>query len=283
MAQQISGCGAGCGGLLVLVLLGLGLAFWPLFLLLAIVVLVIAVVANTVMEANRQELKALVDGADRRICGDACRVHACFGVVEGISLAGDLATPKIAFVCSTIGDEGGQLQAQTAHISLSPPAEPQRLRTMAGTSRWLNAAGIDLLEELSVEAKATKAAMACLRERAWTQQALARLAGLRASLVETLAKAQGNELLESAIPQLQNALQAFEGEQGKLLEALESTDGMLRKLHDFLTVPDDIRPIINFDLDQLFDPQRFSALEQSFAEVVLRNDAFQELSRDALA
>lgn len=263
--------------------LGLGLAFWPLFLLLALVALVIEVVAKTVMQAYRQVLKVLVHAADRCICGDACRVGECFGVVKGISLAGDLVTPTIDIHCRTIGDVGGQLVDQTVQLSLSPSKEQQRLRTMAGTSRWLNSSGIDLLEELSVEAKATKAAMECLSEQAWTQQALVRLAGLRASLVETLAKAQGNELLESAIPQLQNALQAFEGEQGKLHEALASTSEMLRKLHDFLTVPDEIRPTISFDLYQLFDPQRFSALEQLFAEVVLLNDAFQELSRDALA
>ena len=53
---------------------------------------------------------------------------------------------------------------------------------------------------------------------------------------------------------------------------------MLRKLHDFLGVPDGIRPILNFDLDQLFDPQRLKDLEQSFSEVVLLNDAFRELA-----
>jgi hypothetical protein len=58
---------------------------------------------------------------------------------------------------------------------------------------------------------------------------------------------------------------------------------MLRKLYDFLSVPDRIRPILNFDLGQLYDPQRFAALEQSFSEVVLLNDTFRELSRDALA
>jgi len=58
---------------------------------------------------------------------------------------------------------------------------------------------------------------------------------------------------------------------------------MVRKLQDFLSVPEAIRPILSFDLDQLYDPQRFSELEQSFSEVVLLNDAFRELSRDALA
>jgi Na+-transporting methylmalonyl-CoA/oxaloacetate decarboxylase gamma subunit len=283
MAQEISGCGAGCGALFVLVVLGLGLAFWPLFLLLAIVVLVIGVVANAAREANRQELKTLIEAADRRLRGDACRVRDCFGVVEGLSLGGDLASPKIDVRCRTVADEGGQLVGQGVHLSLTPPAEPQRLRSMGGTSRWLAAAGVSLLEELSVEAKATKAAMECLRELAWTEQALAKLDGLQGALIDTLAKAEGNELLEAAIPQLQKALQSFEGEQEKLQEALGSTSEMLHKLHDFLAVPEEIRPIISFDLDQLFDPQRFSALEQSFTDVVLLNEAFQELSRDALA
>jgi hypothetical protein len=48
-------------------------------------------------------------------------------------------------------------------------------------------------------------------------------------------------------------------------------------------VPDGIRPILNFDLDLLFDPQRFSELEQSFSEVVLLNDAFRQLSKNKLA
>jgi hypothetical protein len=78
-------------------------------------------------------------------------------------------------------------------------------------------------------------------------------------------------------------LNAFNGEREKLQQANRNAGEMLRKLHDFLSVPAGIRPILNFDFDQLFDPQRFSALEQSFTDVVLLNEAFQELSRDALA
>ena len=66
-------------------------------------------------------------------------------------------------------------------------------------------------------------------------------------------------------------------------EAHASAAEMLRKLNDFLSVPASIRPILTFDLDQLFDPQRFSDLERSFSEVVLLNDAFRQLSEDRLA
>ena len=58
---------------------------------------------------------------------------------------------------------------------------------------------------------------------------------------------------------------------------------MLRKLHDFLSVPEAIRPILNFDLDHLFDPARIKELEVSFEEVVQLNEAYRSLSRDRLS
>lgn len=139
------------------------------------------------------------------------------------------------------------------------------------------------MDDLSVKPKAIRAGMECLREHSWTRDALVKLDGLRTSLLEPLAQARGNELLEPAIPKLQQALQAFEQEKQKLEQAHHSAGEMLRKVHDFLSMPNGILPILSFDLDQLFDLERFSTLEQSFTEVVLLNEAFQELSRDALA
>lgn len=264
---QLSGCGAGCGTLLVLVAIGVGLTYWPVFLLLGLLVLIFAVVSASLMEANRKKLKPLVEIADRRVRHEACRVRERFGVVEAISLSADLATPGIDIRCRTIADEYDQLLAQNVQISLSPPADAKQLGATSGIKRWLDAGGIRLLEDLSVEAKATQAAIQCLREQAWAQEALGKLEGIKVSLVDTLAKAEGNELLEASIPQLQKALRTFEAEEKKLQQARHSATEMVRKLHDFLSVPEAIRPILSFDLDQLYDPQRFSELEQSFSEV----------------
>lgn len=57
---------------------------------------------------------------------------------------------------------------------------------------------------------------------------------------------------------------------------------MLRKLHDFLSVPEQIRPILNFDLEGLFDPSRLQDLRASFEEVVPLNDSYRALSRDRI-
>ena len=176
------------------------------------------------------------------------------------------------------GNPSTPLDSEELCISLSPPTEPLLLRSATGLAGWLRAGGVTLLEDLSVEAKATRAAMECLRERAWPTEALEKLNVLRTSLIDTLGKAKGNELLEPAIPQLQQALHAFEQEQQKLQQAHHRAGDMLRKLHDFLSVPDGIRPILSLDLDQLFDPQRLSALEQLFSAVVLYNEAFHQLS-----
>jgi hypothetical protein len=287
MAQQTngcgSGCGLGCGTLLGLMALGFVLAYWPLFLTLALLALVIYAVAAQGQQQKQRQLKAFVETADRRVRDDPCRVRERFGLIQSISLAGDLFTPRLDILCRTIAGPSSQPELEEIRISLSPPAEPQLLRSATGMASWLRGGGVTLLDDLSVEAKATRAAMECLREHSWTREALVKLGGLRSSLLETLAKAKGNELLEPAIPQLQEALQAFEQETHKLQQAHHSAGDMLRKLHDFLSVPDGIRPILSFDLDHLFDSERFSALEQSFSEVVLLNDAFRQLSKDKLA
>jgi hypothetical protein len=279
MAQQNNGCST----LLALLVLGFVLAYWQIFLAAGLVVMAVMAVVYALLLQNHQQLKALVQAVDRRVRHDPCRVREQFGVIQAITLAGDLQTPRIDVQCRTIAPSGAGLEAEEIRITLSPPAERLPLHSASGVARWLLGGGVTLLEDLSVEAKATRAAMECLREREWTTGALAKLEGLRTSVIDTLAKAKGNELLEPAIPQLQQALSAFEQEKEKLQRAHQSAGDMLRKLHDFLSVPDGIRPILNFDLDLLFDPQRFSELEQSFSEVVLLNDAFRQLFQDKLA
>jgi hypothetical protein len=283
MAQENNGCATGCGTLLGLVALGFVLAYWQAFLLAGLLILAIVAVVYALLQQNHRQLQALVDAADRRVRQAPCQVKENFGVIQSLKLAGDLQAPRVDVRCRTLTFNGKKLTTEEVCISLSPPAERQQLRSGGGVANWLRGGGIAQLEDLSVESKAVKAAMECLRERSWTNKALGKIDGLRTSVIDTLAKAKGNELLEGAIPQLQQALDAFNGEREKLQQANRSAGEMLRKLHDFLSVPAGIRPILNFDFDQLFDPQRFSALEQSFSEVVMLNDAFRQLSEDRLA
>ncbi len=287
MARQSSSSASGCATLLILVAVLLLLAFWQVVVVLAVVAGALGLVIAVLLQHQHQRMRQLVQAAERRVRNDPCQLRDRFGVVEAITLGPDLTPLRIEIRCrtihaSTVDGSSSLLSAEPESISLSPPSDPQQLRGGSGTARWLAAGGITLLDELSVEAKAVKAAMECLRERQWTSQSIAQLEQLRRSLIDTLAKAEGNELLEPSIPQLQEALAAFGEEGRKLQQAHEQAEVMLRKLHDFLSVPAAIRPILTFDLDRLFDSHRLAELEQSFAEVVALNDAFRQLSRDAL-
>lgn len=281
MAQQTTGCG--CGTLLGLLALGFVLAYWQAILVAALLILAITAMVYAVLLLNQRQLQGLAEGAERRVRLAPCQLQDTFGVIQSIKLAGGLKNPRLDVRCSMITFNGAVLVAEEVRISLKPPDQRQQLRSASGVARWLRGGGIAQLEDLSVEAKAVKAAMECLRERSWTSQALEKLNGLRSSVIDTLAKANGNELLEGAIPQLQQALDVFNREREKLQQANRNAGEMLRKLHDFLSVPEGIRPILNFDLDQLFDGRRFADLEQSFSEVVLLNDAFRQLSEDRKA
>jgi hypothetical protein len=290
MADQTSGCGTGCGLLLGLFGLALALAYWPF----ALAALVLGVAGRlgwqVLQEQAHQQLRDLVEAADRRFRHDPCELQGRFGVIESIALSGPMPSTEIRVHCRLItpssvdaqlaqqGRPASGLVAKDVHLSLVPPADRLRLRAASGVGAMLGSAGITPLDTLSVEAKAVKAAMECIRERDWSHQALARLDGLNRGLQDTLAKARDNELLEASIPQLQEAQSAFAAEEPRLRQARDSADSMLGKLHDYLSVPEAIRPILEFDLDQLFDPHRLADLEQSFTEVVQLNDAFRQLA-----
>jgi hypothetical protein len=289
MADQTSGCGTGCGLVLGLIALALALAYWP-FALAALVLGVAGCLGWQVLaQQGHQQLRGLVEAADRRFRHDPCQFQGRFGLIESISLSGPLPSPEIRLRCRLItpssvagelvqqGRPTSGLGTEDRYVSLVPPADRLRLRAASGVAAMLSSAGITPLDGLSVEAKAVKAAMECIRLRDWSSQALAKLDNLNRGLQDTLAKARGNELLEASIPQLQQAQVAFVVEEQRLRQARDSADSMLGKLHDFLSIPEAIRPILQFDLDQLFDPQRFADLEQSFAEVVQLNDAFRQL------
>ncbi len=283
MALQNNGCAAGCGTLLALFALGFVLAYWQVFLALGLLALVATAAGYALLQWNHAQLRQWVTAADLRLRHDPCSVQDRFGVIQSLTLTGDYQAPKVEVRCQVIAPRGKQLESQEVCINLGPPAQQHYSSAGRGAASWLRAGGITHLDDLSVEAKAVRAAMECLKEREWTGSALARLDTLRSSVVDTLAKAEGNELLEPSIPQLQQALVSFNAERGKLHQANRDAAEMLCKLHDFLSVPEGIRPILSFDLDQLFDPQRLCDLEQSFSEVVLLNDAFRQLSQDALA
>lgn len=281
-------------GLLLVLGLAFAAIFWQASLMLALVGLVLAgiglifwLLASPLRRQQRQALQSLVAAADERYRHDPCRFQGGFGTIQALQLNDTVQPPRIEVLCRTLADTSDGLVPTDHRIPLTPgnAVDPPRTPRQVGT--LMAHQGVTLLADLSVEAKAVRAAMEALRERDLTQRALARLAELQADVDATLALAPGNELLQPSVPQLQQARERFAAEDIRLREAQTSTDTILRKLHDFLQVPEDIQPILNFDLDalvaELDDPTRYSELEQLFSEVVELNAIYRQLEGEKLA
>lgn len=277
----------------LLLVLGLGFAgiFWQVSLILALVGLALAVtglafwlLATPLRRQQRLALQSLVAAADERYRHDPCRFQGGFGTIQAVQLS---EAAQIEVLCRTLADTSDGLALTNHRIPLAggnafdPPRTPRQIGTL------MESKGLTLLGDLSVEAKAVRATMEALRERELTERTLNRLAELQSDVDTTLALAPGNELLQPSLPQLEQARERFAAEESRLRSALENTDAILRKLHDFLLIPENIQPILSFDLDEVLakleDPTRFSELEELFSEVVELNAIYRELEGEKLA
>ncbi|MFN5220848.1 MAG: hypothetical protein ACK5FE_08080 [Cyanobacteriota bacterium] len=261
--------------------MGLLLFFWRILLVvLALAGLVFGLVwLWRVLRLSR--LRTLCKTADRRFAGDVCRCsQGGFGLLESIGLEDNGGRPRLQLAIRRLCLQEEDFQWCDDTLLLAPPPDLRSLRGNVAFAAFLARHGVVMVNDLAVEAKATKATKGCFEEAQWARSALEKMEVMIESTTATLAKARDNELLQPAIPQLQGALDTFVAEQRKLRQHLDHSLTMLRKLHDFLEVPEAIRPILSFDLDQVFDPSRFRDLESSFQEVVTLNDAFRQLSRE---
>ena len=279
MEQQNVGCG------MVLVLIGLGLivTFWQVVLALLLLVGLVWFVVNIMAALSLAKLNTILEAADQRFSGDVCHLSDGYAIIEQIQSQRKAGQTSVHVLTARISNADAGFTLQRDQQVLTPPSDLNTISSNLAFSRYLEYQGIEMVNDLSVEAKATKAAMTCLQEAEWARKSLGEIKDLIRSAKDTLAKAQGNELLEPSIPQLQEALSAFRAEGQKLNNYLDESVSMLRKLSDFLSVPEAIRPILSFNLDDLFDPSRFKELESSFEEVVTLNDVFHELSRNKLS
>ena len=279
MAGQV---GESFGGLLLVGGLVLALLYWKIVLSLLLVVGFGAGLITLAQALRMARLRSIAKGAQRRFAGDVCHIDKSFALVEAIDSEGNARQARLLLHSATIEPRNGELAMVRDVHRLTPPVDLRGIASNLGFADFLKGQGITMLNDLAVEAKATHAAITCLLEADWARHSLQTMAEMIASTRDTLAKARGNELLEPAIPQLEKALGTFTREEDKLTSHLQDSLRMLGKLHDFLSVPEKLRPILNFDLDGLFDPARRSDLEASFQEVVSLNQAFGDLSGDRL-
>jgi hypothetical protein len=268
---------------LVALLVGLVLALAQPWLLLPL--LLLALVGGSLLlhwgTGYRQRLEQLVQRMGKELANSPCGYGNRLGMIEGAMVLGPPLSPQVVIRLVLFDAESQWRQMPLEVVVLPPPRGLSRFTSSRAWEPYLQGAGILLLPELSVEAKATSAAVDCMRQARWSERALERLDALLQPLLQTIENAHGNELLEPSLPQLQRAQAAFKEEERKLQEALAGSLAMLENLREFLTVPEAIRPILNFDLDDLLDPQQFNDVRCSYEEVVVLQESYRQLLEEA--
>ncbi|MEB3200694.1 MAG: hypothetical protein VKK62_09240 [Synechococcaceae cyanobacterium] len=279
MGQVALGDLVGCGLLLLVPLILLLVAFWPFVLAGAALLLAVSIARQQLQRQRFEQLRTLTRTAERWLVGDVCLMEGRHGRIEALALEGPLSRPLLRLELACLAPEGSEgIPRQRERIPLTPPASLTALGSHAGFRRFLASQGIRGINDLAVEARALRTALDCEAELEWSGQALQRLDAMLAAVEQSLARAEGNELLEGAVPAMQRARRTFTREQTALRQHWQEAATLLRKLRDFLAVPEALRPVLSDDLDNLIDPQRRQDLQRSFQEVVALNDAYRELA-----
>jgi len=286
--------GESLAGCLVILVLMLMLALWQYTLLLAVVggigyglFRLIKVYSRLYREQERDHiawrLGKTIGASSQALVGRLCRYSSQYYLIDGLNASStSTEQPWVHVMTRGLRESAGIVSVVKSVLQFERPADDRILRRTQGLIGCLAEAGLELVDEISVEGKAVRASLDCLEQADWARAALKRLSVLETDVIATLAKAPGNELLEPSIPQLQEALASFQGQRSKLTRHIHASVNTSKKLFDYLAVPEGVRSIISFDLDALIDFSAFKDLEDSFNEVVAINDAFRELNRDRI-
>lgn len=264
-------------GCLLLVGLVVGLpilmALWPLVVVVGVLGLVVWVVQIYSQQVTALELKNWNSRHGQAIC----RWKNQHGVIQELVGSQQILELKV----SLLDQDSGRAVLVDEQIKLAP-APGAGLFSASDITTRLERTGIELIGELSVEAKAMRTALQCVEEMLWSSRALEDLQQMGRDAEHTITIAPGNELLEPAIPQLLEAKANVEREIELIQNAVRESSAMLNDLGEFLSVPASIRPVLNFDPTTRHRPKRLQELQASFEEVVLLNQVYRDLSENKL-
>lgn len=275
---------AGKGCLITLVILiGLGLIvrFWVLFFVVGLIAL-----AFWCLRAYDEQVRLLhAEEWAKRQRGAICRYGERHGRISDFSL--NMAQGQRELILSLKLFEDDDFEARVVNESLALKMQTDLTQSEAqigaGFRRLMKENNLELVNDVAVEAQAVRSAEEWFAELQWSREALERLRQMAADVESTLALAPGNALLEPAIPQLEENQQRISKEWTQIREAMQESPHYSKQLVEFLSVPESVRRMLNFDPQSFRRTDRLQELRQGFEELVLLNDTFRELSKNKLA
>lgn len=244
-------------------------AFWPAILVLSAV----GVIAYLIKAYNQQATAVGAQQWNQKYSNSICSYGDHHGSIIGLTTT----SQGIAATISFLEQDGNLISLVNRDISLrvSPRAGFLSLEDL---EKCVHDSGIELTNELSVEFSAMQTALSCIEERCWSAKALEDLHQMCSDINKTLAIAEGNELLEPAIPQLRSAKDRFEEQIMLIQNAVETSRQILQDLSEFLSIPAAIRPVLSFEQAKVNQTRQLMDLKTSYENVISLNDIYRDLS-----
>ena len=233
---------------------------------------------------HHRVLAAEISAWNRRHTGAVLCVQERHGLIEQLILKPAEDSPQtVLWLQVNLLEHSTNLFQLAGHSIRLGPWQPSAHTFQAQLRGLLKTSDIALVNEIAVEAQALRNLSQWLDQIAWSDDAIQTLKRMDREAEDTIRVAVGNPLMEDSIPQLQKAQQRYRNERSDLKTAVSEARTMARHLGDFLCIPASARRIIHFDQARISNRSRFQQLRQSFNDVVLLNQCFQDLSAQKLA
>lgn len=261
----------------------LAIVFWSYSLPIIFLLSAVWIFSRIISRKKRALLQSIARINDRRHSRSICTLNGVYGRIISIELSPSDKLLLYDIHCELFSWSGTRFYATHACVNIDAKWGMESVDSTNWFILALQKRGLIVIEELSVEARAVAAAFNCLKEYTWADGAIGEATSLLGDLESTLRTARCNKLLSGSIPEMEIALVRIQREKQKLVDARSRSENYLRQIYEFLSVPSSVRAILDFDVQDFFDPASFADLERSFDELIELNNVYRDLARNAIS
>lgn len=207
--------------------------------------------------------------------------------VSHLSVCGPAGGESVCICIDTIYSEQDNEAARThywtardTHPSViinSFPTEYTTETICGSIERVLAALNLACLPDESLDYKVCSIIFQNYPEAVWADESLFKIEEAMRPLNHALEVSRYNELLSSNTPMLKRALDALENEARVLSEYKDEAYLAMNKCAQFLSVPHELRNVVDYDIETLQIYSKRNEIRQSFAEVLAIKDEYEAL------
>ena len=258
---------ADASGCFIFLTIVMGLVFWPVSLILILVVITVAFIGFL----QGQAYSEYASKWEKLHASNPCVYSGKYGFISGVKTEGI----NIKLTIRPIDDllDSSPEKIKTFSTKIIDGSFQHSMRQLFKQN------SIEFLHGVSVELSAIEAALKCQQQLAWCLKAVNHLVKMSDQIDHALSIAIGNPLLEPSIPAMEIAKERITHESFRITQSREFSQETLEDIIEFLSVPEELRQATGVsELDTLISSHH-DDLRSSFNELLEFNNEYVKLSQ----